>query len=148
MTNVIQIPQLPAASALNGSEQLEAVQAGVSVRLTIAQIQGSLPFVTQTIVAAPIAGGAVTFNLTIGAVFTTTIDADITSFNIIGGSPDSANSFLWVPMGNGVSFSQSYGSVLWPSGASPVLTRTAGKRDVLAFLQVTDWLGFVSGQNF
>jgi hypothetical protein len=35
-----QIPGLPAAISLNGTEQLEAVQAGVSVRVTSAQIAG------------------------------------------------------------------------------------------------------------
>jgi len=35
-----QIPNLPAAISLNGTEQLEAVQAGVSVRVTSAQIAG------------------------------------------------------------------------------------------------------------
>lgn len=34
----IQIPNLPAAIALNGSELLEAVQSGVSVRITTAQL--------------------------------------------------------------------------------------------------------------
>ncbi len=34
----IQIPNLPAAIALNGNEQLEAVQAGVSVKTTVAQL--------------------------------------------------------------------------------------------------------------
>jgi hypothetical protein len=36
--SAIQIPNLPAAIALNGDEQLEAVQSGVSVRVTAAQI--------------------------------------------------------------------------------------------------------------
>jgi hypothetical protein len=35
-----QIPNLPVAISLNGTEQLEAVQAGVSVRVTSAQIAG------------------------------------------------------------------------------------------------------------
>lgn len=35
-----QIPNLPAAISLNGTEQLEAVQAGVSVRVTASQIAG------------------------------------------------------------------------------------------------------------
>lgn len=35
-----QIPNLPAAIALNGTEQLEAVQSGVSVRVTASQIAG------------------------------------------------------------------------------------------------------------
>lgn len=45
------IPQLPAAIAINGSEQMEAVQAGVSVRITIAQIAvaaGSFSFSAGT----------------------------------------------------------------------------------------------------
>jgi hypothetical protein len=39
MANV-QIPNLPVATALNGTEQLEAVQAGVSVRVSASQIAG------------------------------------------------------------------------------------------------------------
>lgn len=38
-----QIPNLPVATALNGTEQLEAVQAGVSVRVTSSQIAGLNP---------------------------------------------------------------------------------------------------------
>lgn len=38
MTDVIQIPQLPPVNALNGTEQLEAVQAGTSVQITTQQI--------------------------------------------------------------------------------------------------------------
>ena len=38
--SVIQIPNLPSATSLNGTEELEAVQAGVSVRVTSAQIAG------------------------------------------------------------------------------------------------------------
>jgi hypothetical protein len=39
MVAYIQIPNLPVAIALGGSEQLEAVQAGTSVRITVAQLQ-------------------------------------------------------------------------------------------------------------
>jgi hypothetical protein len=38
MANFVQIPNLPAAITLNGAEQLEAVQAGVSVRVTSSQL--------------------------------------------------------------------------------------------------------------
>lgn len=38
MANYVQIPNLPAAIALSGTEQFESVQAGVSVRVTAAQI--------------------------------------------------------------------------------------------------------------
>lgn len=44
---VTQIPNLPAAISLSGTEQLEAVQAGTSVRLTTAQIAG---LVTSSVV--------------------------------------------------------------------------------------------------
>ena len=36
----IQIPNLPAATSLNGTEEVEIVQAGVSVRTTTSQIAG------------------------------------------------------------------------------------------------------------
>lgn len=39
----VQIPNLPAAVALNGTEQVEVVQAGVSVRTTTSQIAGLQP---------------------------------------------------------------------------------------------------------
>jgi len=42
MANV-QIPNLPAAVSLSGSEQLEAVQSGTSVRVTTSQIAGLAP---------------------------------------------------------------------------------------------------------
>ena len=38
-----QIPNLPAATALNGTEQLEIVQAGTSVRTTTSQVAGLFP---------------------------------------------------------------------------------------------------------
>jgi hypothetical protein len=56
-SSAIQIPNLPTAIALNGQEQLEAVQAGTSVRLTTQQIAsyaananviGLLPFTNVT----------------------------------------------------------------------------------------------------
>ena len=42
----VQIPQLPIAIALNGSEQLEAVQDGTSVRVTSQQIASLAPSIT------------------------------------------------------------------------------------------------------
>lgn len=42
------------------------------------------------------------------------------------------------------------GSVKWAGGTAPTLTTTAAKTDVISFLcgDGTNWLGFVSGQNF
>lgn len=50
----IQIPNLPAAISLNGTEQLEAVQAGATRRITIAQIAG---FVTGSPTPFPVSIG-------------------------------------------------------------------------------------------
>lgn len=68
---VQQIPNLPAATSLNGSEQLEAVQASVSARLTVAQIAAytqslyPAPGVTQVNTSGPITGGPITSTGTI-----------------------------------------------------------------------------------
>lgn len=44
MTNVIQITQLPSVPAAAPNAALEAVQAGVSVQISVAQILANLPF--------------------------------------------------------------------------------------------------------
>ena len=68
----IQIPNLPAAVALNGTEQLEGVQAGVSVKLTVAQIGAYInaqyppPGVSSIATSAPLTGGTITSIGTIG----------------------------------------------------------------------------------
>jgi hypothetical protein len=52
-----QIPNLPPAIALSGAEQLEAVQAGTSVRVTVSQLESY--FITNTMVVGetPVLGG-------------------------------------------------------------------------------------------
>jgi len=73
----IQIPNLPAAISLNGTEQLEAVQAGVSVRVTVQQIAnysagaGSslIPFYNVTTAqknALTVSSGVVIFDTDLG----------------------------------------------------------------------------------
>jgi hypothetical protein len=71
MSSVVQIPNLPAAIALNGSEEYEAVQAGVSTRVTTAQIgtyvQSKISAgVTSVATASPLTGGTITSTGTIG----------------------------------------------------------------------------------
>ena len=67
-----QIPNLPPAIALNGTEQLEAVQAGTSVRITTAQLGSYIttiypaPGVSQVDTSGPITGGPITSTGTIG----------------------------------------------------------------------------------
>lgn len=67
----IQIPNLPAGTSLNGTEQLEAVQAGTSVRVTTSQIATYVnttypaPGVTQVNTAGGLTGGPITSTGTI-----------------------------------------------------------------------------------
>ena len=64
----VQIPNLPAAIAVNGTEQMEAVQNGVSVRVTTSQIAGltqNVGTVTQINTSGPIGGGPITTTGTI-----------------------------------------------------------------------------------
>lgn len=95
----IQIPNLPAAIALNGTEQLESVQAGTSVKLTVAQIgtyinaQYPAPGVSSVATSAPITGGTITTSGTIGLAgagvtnfYLATMAAGTVKANVTGGS--------------------------------------------------------------
>lgn len=72
MTTVTQIPNLPAAIALNGTEQYLAVQSSVSVRITSLQIAAYVaatypaPGVTSITAVSPLTGGVITTTGTIG----------------------------------------------------------------------------------
>src|ERR1700748_1006433 len=60
----VQIPQLPLAIGIDGTEEMEAVQGGTSVRLTTGQIAGlvsgggAVPESANTVYAGPAAGVA------------------------------------------------------------------------------------------
>lgn len=62
ITNTATIPQLPAASALTGTEQIELAQAGVSVQTTLSSFIG---FRTPTPVVLTTNGNVVAYNLVI-----------------------------------------------------------------------------------
>lgn len=72
MGNFITIPDLPAASTLSGTEQFEAVQSGVSTRVSALQIaqfvasQYPAPGVSSLTIAAPLTGSVITTSGTIG----------------------------------------------------------------------------------
>lgn len=65
--SVIQIPNLGAAIALNGTELMEVVQSGVSVRMSIAQITNFFNIGGIVIGVSPIGGGTVGSYLSVGA---------------------------------------------------------------------------------
>jgi len=98
--SVSQIPNLPAATSLNGAEQLEAVQSGTSVRVTTAQIgayvaQASYPgtgiysVTANAPIAASTASGAVTISLpsqSITNAYLATMAANTVKANLTGSS--------------------------------------------------------------
>lgn len=65
--SVIQIPNLTAAIALNGTELMEVVQSGVSVRMSISQIAGFFNVGGIIIGVSPVIGGNVGSYLSVGA---------------------------------------------------------------------------------
>lgn len=148
MVAVVQITGLPAATSLNGNEQLEAVQAGVSVQITVDQIATFVQDSTLVIGEAPIVAGVVTFDLTNGTnFFFTPINADITSIvvNTIIGSD--GNSFIWQTVGTGVTFSVDLSFFRFPAGGAPIPSFGNGSVDTYTVIQRTDWFGYVSGQD-
>jgi hypothetical protein len=97
--SVVQIPNLPAATALNGSEQIEAVQAGTSVRITPAQIGAYIniqyppPGITSVTANSPLSSstvlGAVTITLPTASVTNTYLGqmaAGTVKANLTGGA--------------------------------------------------------------
>lgn len=96
---VQQIPNLPAAIALNGTEQFEAVQAGTSARVTTAQLGAYVattypaPGVTSVATSAPITGGTITTSGTVGLAgagvtnyYLAAMNAGTVKANVTGGS--------------------------------------------------------------
>ena len=97
--SVSQIPNLTAATSLNGTEQLEAVQSGTSVRLTVTQIgtyinsQYPAPGITSVTATSPLTSstvsGAVTISLpsqSITNAYLATMAANTVKANLTGSS--------------------------------------------------------------
>ena len=90
----IQIPNLPVATSLSGSEELEIVQGGVSRRTTtqdVADLNSTSGTVTQINTDAPISGGPITTTGTIGLQaggvtnsYLATMDAETIKANVTG----------------------------------------------------------------
>lgn len=81
----IQIPNLPSAAALNGTEQYEGVQAGSSVQISTAQLAAYInanyppPGVSSISTSGPITGGTITSSGTIGLA-----GASVSNFYLAG----------------------------------------------------------------
>lgn len=166
MTNFVQIPNLPAGIALNGTEQFEAVQAGVSVRLTAAQIVALVPApvpppfpslvtlktVGETIQTAQIIANVLTIDCTNGMVASVVVNTDINTFSIINAPTIAAITVYFTNDGGGHSQSgMATGAYLWPSNVPPVLTNILNAIDVITFTTRNggaSWFGFVCGLNY
>lgn len=89
---------------------------------------------SETKTAPSISGGSLTLDYSLGNVFEVTVNANISSFTISNWptSGKKGSIEVWFK-GNGSSFTQSWGSVRWPSDTAPTLTTTNGDYTVITF---------------
>ena len=133
--SVKQIPNLTAATALNGTEQLEAVQSGASVRITTAQIGTYVattypaPGISSVVANSPLTSatvsGAVTITLPTQSItnsYLATMAAGTVKANLTGGSATPTDV---TPSEILNTFGTQTGSLLY-RGASAWLALTAG----------------------
>jgi len=135
--SAIQIPNLPAATGLNGTEQLEGVQSGTSVKITTAQIANYIssaypaPGISSVTGTAPIAASTVSGAVTI-------------SLN----SQGITNSFL-APMASGtVKANVTVGSAS-PTDAtvSQILDVIGSTKGNILYRDTSSWAALTGGSN-
>jgi hypothetical protein len=101
--------------------------------------------------SASISSGTLTLDLSTAGVFYVSLNADITSLTISNVQNVGSSAFTLIFTADGPARSVTWGgSILWPSGASPVLTSTNAKKDIFSFVTLdggANWHGFVGGQN-
>jgi hypothetical protein len=101
--------------------------------------------------SAAISAGTLTLDLSTAGVFYVSLNAAITTLTISNTQTAGSSAFTIIFTADGTPRSVTWGgSILWPAGASPLLTSTNGKKDVFSFVTLdggTNWHGFVGGQN-
>jgi hypothetical protein len=101
--------------------------------------------------SASISSGTLTLDLSTAGVFYVSLNENITTLTISNAQSVGSSAFTIVFTADGTPRAVAWGaSVLWPAGASPLLTSTNGKKDVFSFVTLdggTNWYGFVGGQN-
>jgi hypothetical protein len=101
--------------------------------------------------SASISSGTLTLDLSTSGVFYVNLNANITTLTISNVQSVGSSAFTIIFTADGTPRSVTWGgSILWPAGASPLLTSTNGKKDVFSFVTLdggTNWHGFVGGQN-
>ena len=136
MSNV-QIPNLPVASALGGTEQLEGVQTGTSVRLSISQIATYVnatypaPGISSVTATSPLnsttVSGAVTISLPAGSVTNATL----------------------ATMANGTVKGNVSGGSASPSDITPsqVLDTFGTNKGIILYRDTSSWTALAAGSN-
>lgn len=89
---------------------------------------------SETKTAPSISSNILTLDYTLGQVFEVTVDANINTFTISNwpATGKKGSIEVWFK-GNGSGFTQSWGSVRWPSDGAPVFTTTNGDYTVCTF---------------
>lgn len=107
---------------------------------------------SEVLVTNAAATGAVTIDITTGAVFAHTLTGNVT-YTFTGSSTGAQYSFeLWVTQDStgGRSITWPAG-VVWAQGDLPVMSTQPGALDVLGFETIdggTTWIGYLGGSNF
>lgn len=150
--SIVQIPNLPAAIALTGTEQLEAVQAGTSVRMTVGQIS----FVVNNYrrpVQNVTASGALSINRALGEVVNMTLAGNVTSFSVSNWGDPGYLQLLLLQITNTGSYAINAwpANVKWPYNEIPVIPTGSGKIDLIMLSTIDGGatiLGTLIGENY
>jgi hypothetical protein len=99
-----------------------------------------------------ISSGTLTLDLSQGNLFNVAYNAAVNTLTISNTTTNKASVFALILNYNGTGYSFTWpASVRWPSGVTPVLTNTNGKRDMFTFVTFdngTSYNATISGQNF
>ena len=136
MSNV-QIPNLPAATGLSGSEQFEGVQAGTSVRITASQIATYISSAYPAPGIASVSGSAPIAVSTVGSAATVSLN-----------SQGITNTYMATMAAGTVKANVTVGSAS-PTDAtvSQVLDTFGNTKGMMLYRDTTSWVALTSGTN-
>lgn len=86
-----------------------------------------------------------------GNTFSINLNANVNSFNLTNVPTDSFTITLFITIVGNFTITWTINGiqVKWPSGATPILTTTASRVDVICLTKISNvWYGFIGGQNF
>lgn len=146
----LQIPNLPAAIALNGTEQLEAVQAGTSVRITTALLASFFRPVVVT--SATITSNTLNINLLGNTALVVVVynNATLNDIVVTGLVPGQMTGYVLRFVSDGFQRTQPVffnGAYSFPEGVPLTTSAVANAVDTLTLVSWGgdgNWEGFVS----